>query len=467
MVDGGYLWGVVSLPSGVFNPYAGVKTSILLIDKTIAAKSKDILFVKISNDGFDLGAQRRPFDKNDLPEALNNILEHKRGSLSTFPSNFSLVPKSQISKQDYNLSADRFVITKTISVNKWPLIELGKLFNMQNGRAFQKSEWKTEGLPIIRIANLNSLNADYNYFDGEYDKKIEINKGDLLFSWSGTVGTSFGPHYWKRSTGLLNQHIFRLDPKTSNIDKKYAYYAIKQLVPEIEAQAHGAGGLVHITKEKLIKFEIPLPPIEIQKQIVEELDGYQKIIDGAKQVVDNWKPRINIDQNWSMVHIPEIAENNDNMRKPVTKSDRVNGQYPYYGASGIVDYVDNYIFDGEYLLISEDGANLLARNTPIAFSISGKTWVNNHSHIFKFDNRYTQKYVEMFINQIDISNFVTGMAQPKLNQQALNSIEIPLPPMDLQQQIVDQMESEKTIIDGNQKIIEIYQQKIKDKINEV
>ena len=84
--------------------------------------------------------------------------------------------------------------------------------------------------------------------------------------------------------------------------------------------------------------------------------------------------------------LPEIGENLDNRRIPITGGDRKKGIYPYYGASGIVDYVDDYIFDGDYLLISEDGANLLARNTPIAFSVSGKTWVNNHAHILKFDN---------------------------------------------------------------------------------
>ena len=90
------------------------------------------------------------------------------------------------------------------------------------------------------------------------------------------------------------------------------------------------------------------------------------------------------------------------MRKPVTSGNREAGNIPYYGASGIVDYVKDYIFDGDYLLISEDGANLLARNTPIAFSISGKNWVNNHAHILRFNNRITQRYVEIYLNSIDL-----------------------------------------------------------------
>lgn len=132
------------------------------------------------------------------------------------------------------------------------------------------------------------------------------------------------------------------------------------------------------------------------------------------------------------MRLGEIATNNDSKRRPVTESDRTIGQCPYYGASGIVDYVEDYIFDGDFLLISEDGANLLARSKPIAFSIAGKNWVNNHAHILKFNDTNTQRFVEIYINQIDIRQFVTGMAQPKLNQQALNNIEIPLPPVKIQ-----------------------------------
>ena len=123
----------------------------------------------------------------------------------------------------------------------------------------------------------------------------------------------------------------------------------------------------------------------------------------------------------------KISENCDRQRKPVTKEKREAGKYPYYGASGIVDYVSDYIFDGEYLLVSEDGANLLARNTPIAFSISGKNWVNNHAHVLKFETYELRRYVEIYLNSIDLSTFISGGSQPKLNQENLNKIKIPVP----------------------------------------
>ena len=105
----------------------------------------------------------------------------------------------------------------------------------------------------------------------------------------------------------------------------------------------------------------------------------------------------------------------------------------------------DYIFDGNYLLISEDGANLLARNNPIAFSISGKTWVNNHAHILRFDNPITQKYVEIYLNAIDLSPYISGGAQPKLNQQNLYKIPIPLPPFQRQKEIVEILDHFSTL----------------------
>ncbi len=123
----------------------------------------------------------------------------------------------------------------------------------------------------------------------------------------------------------------------------------------------------------------------------------------------------------------DLAKNCDAERKPVKQGNRKKGQYPYYGASGIVDYVEDYLFDGEYLLISEDGANLVARSTPIAFSIHGKNWVNNHAHVLKFTDSSLQKFVEFYLNSLDLIKYISGAAQPKLNQKNLNSILIPVP----------------------------------------
>ena len=144
-------------------------------------------------------------------------------------------------------------------------------------------------------------------------------------------------------------------------------------------------------QNQIQNFEIPVPPLEIQQEIVDEIEGYQKIIDGCRQVVQNYKPTIDIDPSWEMVELKNLYEANlDSKRVPITKGDRKAGEIPYYGASGIVDYVEGYLFDEDLLLISEDGANLKDRNYPIAFSISGKNWVNNHAHVMRFNDRISQ-----------------------------------------------------------------------------
>ena len=147
----------------------------------------------------------------------------------------------------------------------------------------------------------------------------------------------------------------------------------------------------------------------------------ERLLDG---VAVEWKP------------LGELSENLDFMRKPVTSGLRDSGEIPYYGASGIVDYVKDYIFDGDFLLVSEDGANLVARNTPIAFSISGKSWVNNHAHILKFNTYAERRYIEYYLNSIDLTPYISGGAQPKLNQKNLNSIKIPNPSLTIQAEIV-------------------------------
>ena len=160
---------------------------------------------------------------------------------------------------------------------------LAELFDFKNGRSFKKSEWSETGLPIIRIQNLNDPTKPFNRFEGEYDPAIEVNDGDLLFSWSGTVGSSFGPHIWERGTGVLNQHIFKITFKDET-DLRYAYYALLEITAEIEQNVRGAVGLVHVTKTDLKKFTISHPPLAKQKRIVAILDEAFGAIDRAKEI---------------------------------------------------------------------------------------------------------------------------------------------------------------------------------------
>lgn len=147
-------------------------------------------------------------------------------------------------------------------------------------------------------------------------------------------------------------------------------------------------------------------------------------------------------EGWEWKKLGDITTNYDGKRVPLKKEERkdVKGIYPYYGASGIRDYVNDYLFDGEYLLVGEDGANLIARSTPIAFKATGKFWANNHAHILKTSEDVSLSYLMYYINNIDLKKYVTGTAQPKLTQQSMNRIVVPVPRLEIQQKIVSILE---------------------------
>ena len=233
---------------------------------------------------------------------------------------------------------------------------------------------------------------------------------------------------------------------------------------------------VGIVIEKML-FKLPLwlrreflfPAIAEQKKIADCLSSLDELIAAQARKVDalrthkkglmqqlfpregETQPRLRFPEfqsaaAWHSTKLGRLGESLNNRRIPITSSDREPGNIPYYGASGIVDYVKDFIFDEDLLCISEDGANLVARTYPIAFPISGKTWVNNHAHVLKFEQACTQKFVEVYLNSIKLDDFITGMAQPKLNKAMLDSIPIPHPGVPEQQRIADCLTSLDNII---------------------
>lgn len=253
-----------------------------------------------------------------------------------------------------------------------------------------------------------------------------------------------------------------------NIMLNYLYYAMLSI--DFKKYVSGAA-IPHIYFKDYKKEIILLRSLEEQQKIVEKLDKAFELIDQAKanieQNIINAKElfQSKLDEvfsqkgdGWEIVNLDSVACNLDSKRIPITKNKRESGEIPYYGASGIVDYVKDYIFDGDYLLVSEDGANLLTRTYPIAFSVSGKFWVNNHAHILKFENSITQKYVEYFLNSIKLDDYISGMAQPKLNQAKLYKIPINIPiSLDKQEEIIVVI---NFISDIQNELISKYQQKL-------
>lgn len=150
-----------------------------------------------------------------------------------------------------------------------------------------------------------------------------------------------------------------------------------------------------------------------------------------------------IPETWKYCYFDDVLINRDSERIPVSVADRkkLSKKYDYYGASGVIDKVDNYLFDENLLLIGEDGANLLSRSTPIAFIAKGKYWVNNHAHVLQATEHVLLEYVEIYINAISLVPYVTGSAQPKLSQHMMSKIPVPVPPIEEQQRIVETVKS--------------------------
>jgi type I restriction enzyme S subunit len=248
----------------------------------------------------------------------------------------------------------------------------------------------------------------------------------------------------------------------SAVDSKFLYYFLTQLPIESKGYAD------HFPLVR--KCDIPVPPLAEQQRIVDLLDeafeglatakaNAEKNLQNARALFESHLQSVFTQRGpgWVEKTLDKISTNLDSKRVPITKNVRSSGEYPYYGASGIVDYVADYIFEGDNLLVSEDGANLLARSTPIAFSVSGKYWVNNHAHILHFDNMATQRFAEFYLESIKLDEYITGAAQPKLNQKALNSIPIPIPKsVDEQAKIVESVES---LQEETQHLTRLYERK--------
>lgn len=156
---------------------------------------------------------------------------------------------------------------------------------------------------------------------------------------------------------------------------------------------------------------------------------------------------------WAYASVDQVTLNFDGQRVPLKREDRDKraGAYPYYGASGVIDDIDDFLFDGDFLLIAEDGANLLSRSTPIAFQARGKFWVNNHAHIVQPVSAMLMRYLELFLNGRDLTRFISGTAQPKLNQANLDQVPVPLCSLPEQQEIVRKLDEQFEVIDRNER----------------
>lgn len=166
----------------------------------------------------------------------------------------------------------------------WEVIQLKNEITLVNGRGFKPYEWSNTGFPIIRIQNLNG-SSDFNYFRGIFDPKILVKTGQILFAWSGSRGTSFGPHIWKKTDGVLNYHTWKVVIKRGSYDDNFLFVLLKGLTKEIEDSAHGAAALVHVQKWEIELRKLPLPPLPEQKAIAQVLSDTDALIEALDQLL--------------------------------------------------------------------------------------------------------------------------------------------------------------------------------------
>jgi type I restriction enzyme M protein len=501
-----YLYAVVSLPAGVFNPYSGVKTSILLMDKAFAKKSNEILFVKIENDGYGLGAQRTPVKGSQLEEAIKLIRHFVAGSVETghalsLRDNLSLdnstiahaVSKNEIAKNgDYNLSGERYKSTHHDNSNyEMVLLSNEKLFKIVSGGT-PNSEvdkyWNGEinwatlvDLPATELISSISSTARKITNEGLKNssaKLLPINS--ILVSTRATIGR-IGINKIECCTNQGFKNIIIND--FNKVNTYFVALMMTELAEKMNSMATG-GTFKELSSSGFKTLQIPLPPLSIQEEIVAEIEGYQKIIDGAKAVVENYKPKIDINPDWEMVELREVCDEFQygSSKKSLEAGDVVCLRMGNI-QSGEVDWTDlKFAPDDEefekYLL--RKGDVLFNRtNSPVHVGKTGiyrgerKAVFAGYLIRLKYKrNKITGEYLNYCLNTREAKDFcqkvkTDGINQSNINAKILATFQIPLPPIDTQRQIVSQIEKEQALVNANKQLIEIFEQKIKDRIAKV
>jgi len=281
LIEDGLL-AVISLPAGVFNPYAGVKTSILLFDNGLAKKTKEILFLKIQNDGYSLGAQRREIDKNDLPLALEIIKKYraalkdsKKFGLNAEQAKIAhLVAKDKIAESgDYNLSGDRYRENVKIQNSKFKIVELGEVCEIEKGTSITKAKITNGDIPVVAGGQQPAYYHNQSNRDGQ---TITVSASG---AYAGFINFFEIPIFASDCTTIKSKD-------ENNLLTKFVFHFLKTRQKDIYKLQKGMGQ-PHVYGKDLAKIKIPLPPIEVQKEIVEQIEVKQKAIEAAKAVIKN------------------------------------------------------------------------------------------------------------------------------------------------------------------------------------
>ncbi|EOD7768442.1 restriction endonuclease subunit S [Staphylococcus aureus] len=362
---------------------------------------------------------------------------------------------------------------------EWEEKKLGEVAKIYDG-THQTPKYTNEGIKFLSVENIKTLNSSKYISEEAFEKEFKIRPefGDILMTRIGDIGT---PNIVS-SNEKIAYYVSLALLKTKNLNS----YFLKNLILSSSIQNELWRKTLHvafpkkINKNEIGKIKINYPKkqeqqkigqffskldrqIELEEQKLELLQQQKK---GYMQKIFSQELRFK-DENgndypeWEERRFADIFKFHNKLRKPIKENLRVKGSYPYYGATGIIDYVDDFIFDGNYLLIGEDGANIITRSAPLVYLVNGKFWVNNHAHILSPLNGNIQ-YLYQVAELVNYEKYNTGTAQPKLNIQNLKIISVVISTnLEEQQKIGSFLSKLDRQIDLEEQKLELLQQRKK------
>ncbi|HOE40857.1 MAG TPA: N-6 DNA methylase [Rhodoferax sp.] len=486
------LVAVVSLPAGVFNPYSGVKTSILILDKRVHKQTDKVLFVKVQNDGFNLGAQRRAVMDSHLPEATRLLRGWMvaPGKLEGDGVMAQAVARERIGLSgDLNLSGERYVVASA-QAHAWPVVMLGEIVDeLESGVSVNSENRNVVGdeLGILKTSCVTT-----GIFDPQEHKAVlpeelprvrcPVRKNSIIISRMNTEALVGANAYVDKDFDhlYLPDRLWQTVITRPDVDVRFVQFilASKECREIISSKCGGtSGSMKNIAKPQLLSLQIPLPPREVQHQIVAEIEGYQKIIDGARQVLDNYQPGIVVQANWPLVELGKLCSVGGTITTDVDLS------LPYFGADSIESNSGR--------LLKTETAQSQRVNGPV-YEFSGERL--RYSKIRPYLNKLTIVDLcgycssDMYplvpaSSQIEIQYLATYMLSkvfndgirghyerasiPKINRAQLFAAAIPLPDLETQRTIVAEIEAEQALVAANRELIRRFEAKIKTTIDRV
>jgi len=464
------LIAVISLPSGVFNPYAGVKTSILILDKKKSKEDKNYYYFDVENDGFTLNANRTPINKSDLPGIVNSF---KTDFLKNDKIKIFKITKNEILKTD-TFSFNIKNLFKDELKSNFDLKELREIVEVfdKKRKPLKKTERIQGDYPYYGATGIIDYINDY-IFDEEL-----VLVGEDGAKWGANEKSAFiaKGKYW------VNNHAHVLKPDNSLVNNSY----IVNVLNNIDLSDYITGMTVpKLNQEKLLSIKIPLPSLEKQNQIVEELDAYQKVIDGCRQIIENYKPSIDIDPSWEMIELGQVCSlMTGGTPKTDNKEFYENGDVPWLVSADIhkVEIHKSKKFITKKGVENSNTKFLPVNSVLIALNGQGKTRGTvailrikatcNQSIVSIKPNDediIKTEFLYLYLNSIykNIRNLTGDNQRSGLNMPIIKKIKIPLAPIVEQIKFINMWSSEKSMINVNSKTIDDFQKKIQSRIEKI